>query len=57
MKPDELPYHRWPRSLGGWQAGSIIRCQGAGCDYCAMRWTLVDNETLEEVAASDGETR
>ena len=47
----ELPYHRWPRSYGGWQAGSIIRCEGDGCRFCAARWNLVDPKTLEEVKA------
>jgi hypothetical protein len=44
-----LPYHRWPRSYGGWQAGSIIRCEGDDCQWCASRWTLVDPLTLEDV--------
>ena len=34
-------YHRWPRSYGGWQAGSIIQCEGADCPWCAYRWAIV----------------
>lgn len=49
MNKSELPYHRWPKSWGGWQAGSIIRCEGEGCQFCQMHWKLVDNETLEDV--------
>lgn len=45
----ELPYHRWPRSYGGWQAGSIIRCEGEGCPYCKGKWTLVDPHTLQDM--------
>jgi len=45
----ELPYHRWPRSYGGWQAGSIIRCEGEDCQWCKARWKLVDPHTLEDV--------
>jgi hypothetical protein len=44
---NELPYHRWPRAYGGWQAGSIIRCEGKDCQWCASRWRLVDNQTLK----------
>lgn len=47
--PADRPYHRWPRSWGGWQGGSIIRCQGTPCDYCKARWTLVDPRTLEDM--------
>ena len=46
---EELPYHRWPRSFGGWQAGSIIRCEGDNCQWCRARWTLVDPHTLEDI--------
>jgi hypothetical protein len=48
MPVDELPFHRWPKSYGGWQAGSIIRCEGADCQWCKARWTLVDPRTLED---------
>jgi hypothetical protein len=44
----ELPYHRWPRSYGGWQAGSIIRCEGDDCQWCKARWRLVDPKTLKD---------
>lgn len=46
---NELPYHRWPRSYGGWQAGSIIRCEGDDCQWCKANWRLVDPETLEDI--------
>lgn len=46
----ELPFHRWPRSFGGWQAGSIIRCEGGDdCQWCRARWRLVDPLTLEDI--------
>lgn len=48
-----LPYHRWPRSYGGWQAGSVIRCEGEGCRWCEARWTLVDPYTLEDIPSSE----
>lgn len=47
-----LPYHRWPRSYGGWQSGSIIRCEGENCQWCKARWTLVDPHTLEDMKES-----
>ena len=51
MNRDEPPYHRWPVAYDpkDWKAGSIIRCEGEGCQWCAARWKLVDNETLEDV--------
>lgn len=45
----ELPYHRWPRSYGGWQAGSFIRCEGHDCRWCKSHWTLVDPQTFEDI--------
>lgn len=45
-----LPYHRWPRAYGGWQAGSIIECEGVDCQWCRSRWTLVDPNTLEDMS-------
>lgn len=49
---EELPFHRWPRSWGGWQAGSIIRCEGEKCPWCEARWRLVDPHTLEDMPDS-----
>lgn len=34
-------YHRWPRSYGGWQAGSVIQCEGDNCRWCEARWEIV----------------
>lgn len=53
MQPDELPYHRWPRAFGGWQAGSIIRCDGENCRWCKYGWKLVDPKTLEDMEDND----
>ena len=50
---NELPYHRWPRAYGGWQAGSIIRCEGDDCQWCKADWRLVDPETLEDIPLED----
>lgn len=47
--PPELPYHRWPRSYGGWQAGSLIRCEGHDCQWCEARWPLVHPRTLKDM--------
>jgi hypothetical protein len=52
---DKLPYHRWPRSWGGWQAGSIIRCEGKDCEFCRMRWTLVDPTTFKNIQTQSEE--
>lgn len=46
-------YHRWPRSYGGWQAGSVIQCEGDGCRWCEARWKIVK---IWDHAASTAET-
>jgi hypothetical protein len=55
----ELPYHRWPVAYDprDWKAGSLIRCEGEGCQWCASRWTLVDPHTLEDVHDRTDESR
>lgn len=48
-----LPYHRWPRSYGGWMAGALVRCEGEDCQYCKSKFRLVDPATLEDVMTDE----
>jgi hypothetical protein len=55
MNKDKPPYHRWPKAYGGWQAGSIILCEGENCQWCDAKWRIVDNETLQDVTGTGHE--
>jgi hypothetical protein len=55
----ERPYHRWPVAYDpmDWKAGSLIRCEGEGCQWCASRWTLVDPRTLKDMEKPDDRSK